>query len=109
MNSSKNKPNGRLGANGFAQHAEEVMRNTVGLSTALRTAGEDVRRYLTECTDQKPLATLAVAAAVGYVLGGGPKTRLLSAAFSLGTSIGLRLAVATIAREASQRNTPAAA
>jgi|SRR5579862_3454609 len=107
MNPSK-AANGSWDGDRFAQHAEEVVRTAVGLSAALGAAGDDLRHYLSECTAQKPLTTLAVALAVGYVVGGGPKTRLLSLLFSIGTSIGTRLAVATITREAAQSRSSAA-
>lgn len=99
MNRAKPQLDGAAGgSNGFSEHAEQVVHSTEELSTALLAAADDVRRYLTAQTRHQPYTTLAVAAGVGYVLGGGLQTRLTTRLLS----IAARLAVAIVARDASQ-------
>ena len=86
---------------------------TVDKSTTTRThlpppcsgAADDLERYLTEQVEERPYITLGVAAGVGYVLGGGLRSRLTAVLLGAAT----RLAMAVAARELAARLSPGAA
>src|SRR5512135_1534482 len=98
MNASKARtgdPPGR--SEGVSRYARQVVHGTQEVSTALRAAADDVQRYLADQARCRPYSTLAVAAGVGYVLGGGLRTQLTGLLFGIGS----RLAIAIVAREIS--------
>ncbi len=83
----------------LGDHCRQISRDAHALATAVQEAADDVERYLTEQVEQRPFTTIGVAAGVGYVLGGGLRSRLT--ALLLGT--GTRLAMALAARQLADR------
>jgi hypothetical protein len=70
-----------------------------GASTAVRGAVIDIDHLLTEHVHENPARTLAVAAGLGYILGGGLRSPLTSLVFGIGS----RIAIAIAARELAAR------
>lgn len=85
----------------FPQHLTDAGRQIRGdaqnLVTHVSEASSELQSYVTEVARERPLAILAAAAGVGYVLGGGLSSRLTVLALGVGT----RLAMALAAREVS--------
>jgi hypothetical protein len=83
----------------FPQHLSEAGRQIRGdaqnLVTHVSEAGNELQFYLREVARDRPLGVLAVAAGVGYLLGGGLSSRLTVLALGVGT----RFAMAVAARE----------
>lgn len=77
-----------------ARQIQQDMRTLVG---SLQAGAEDAERYITGEVKSRPYSTLAVAAGVGYVLGGGLSLRMTKLLIGVGT----RLAMAVAARELS--------
>ena len=104
------RSNGPAGQpHGFADRVRQIGDDAQILSAAVRDAAADLESYLTEHVRRSPARTLAVAAGVGYVLGGGLRSRLNS----LLLGVGARLAMAVAARQLGARiglvqDTPAA-
>jgi len=87
----------------LGDHCREIYHDAHALAAAVQDATNDLERYLTERVDRQPYVTLGVAAGVGYVLGGGLRSRLT--AVVLGAAARVALAVAT--RELGSRLSPA--
>jgi ElaB/YqjD/DUF883 family membrane-anchored ribosome-binding protein len=83
----------------FPQHLTEAGRQIQGdarqLVTHVSEAGGELQSYISQTARERPLTILAVAAGVGYVLGGGLSSRLTVLALGVGT----RFAMAMAARE----------
>ncbi len=88
----------------LGDHCRQIHHDAHALATAVQGAADDVGRYLTEQVEQRPFTTIGVAAGVGYVLGGGLRSRLT--ALLLGTAT--RVAMALAARELAIRVSPGA-
>ncbi len=99
-------PNGteRQGPRSLGDHGREIQHDVQALVADVRDAAVDVRRYVTTQVEQRPYTTLGVAAAVGYVLGGGLRAPLTVALLGTATRLGVALA----ARELVARLSPGA-
>ena len=87
----------------LVERSERVREDLSALAGAVRDVSRGWQALLRERLERRPYATLAVAAGVGYVLGGGVPTALVRAL----VGIGGRLAVEhAIARLAGPGNTP---
>lgn len=102
MSESRGHTNGAERSDGgarFPQHLTETGRQIRGdaqnLVTHVSEAGTELQSYVTDMVRERPLATLGVAAGIGYLLGGGLSSRLTVLALGVGT----RLAMAVAARE----------
>jgi ElaB/YqjD/DUF883 family membrane-anchored ribosome-binding protein len=91
----------------FPQHLTETGRQIRGdaqnLVSHVSEAGTELQSYVTDMVRERPLATLGVAAGIGFLLGGGLTTRLTVLALGAGT----RFAFALAAREMSAAFLPA--
>ena len=94
----------RQGQRSLGDHCRQIHDDAHALAAAVQEATDDLERYLTEQVEQRPYAPLGVAAGVGYVLGGGLRSRLTAVLFGAAT----RLAVALAARELAARLSPGA-
>ena len=94
----------RRGQRPLSDHYRQIHHDAGALAAALREAADEVERYVTQQVEERPYATLGVAAGVGYVLGGGLRSRLT--AVMLGTAT--RFAMAMAARELAARLSPGA-
>lgn len=88
----------------LGDHGRQVQHDAEALAGAVLDATDGVQRYLTAQVEQRPFSTLGVAAGVGYVLGGGLRSRLTAVLFGAAT----RLAMALAARELGARLLPGA-
>jgi hypothetical protein len=85
-------------------HYRQIHHDAHALAAAVRDATAGVEGYLTERVHRRPYVTLGVAAGVGYVLGGGLRSRLTAVLLGAAT----RVALAVAARELGDRLSPAA-
>lgn len=86
----------------MADHGRRIQRDAVTLATEIRGTTADLERYLSDQIEKRPYVALGVAAGVGYILGGGLRSRLT--AVVLGTAS--RLVTALAARELGSRISP---
>ena len=106
-----NGPNGapsgtaRQGPRSLGDHCRQIHHDAHALAAAVQEASDEVERYLTEQVKERPYTTLGVAAGVGYVLGGGLRSRVTAVLLGAAT----RLAMALAARELAARVLPGAA
>ena len=92
-------------ARSLGDHCREIHHDAHALAAAVQDAADDLQRYVTEQVEQRPYTTLGVAAGVGFVLGGGLRSRLTAVLLATAT----RLAMALAARELAARLSPGAA
>lgn len=90
-------------AHSLGDHCRQIHHDAHALAAAVQDATNDLEGYLTDQMDRRPYVTLGVAAGVGYVLGGGLRSRLT--AVVLGAAA--RVALAVAARELGSRLSPA--
>ena len=88
----------------LGDHGRQIHHDAHALAAAVQEATDDLERYLTEQVEQRPYTTLGVAAGVGYVLGGGLRSRLTAILLGAAT----RFAMALAARELAARLSPGA-
>jgi hypothetical protein len=91
-------------ARSLGDHGRQIHHDAHALAAAVREATDDLERYLTEHVEQRPYTILGVAAGVGYVLGGGLRSRLTAVLLGAAT----RFAMALAARELAARLLPGA-
>lgn len=109
---NSNGPNGAPSGTGcqpqdarsLGDHCRQIHHDAHALAAAVQGATDDLERYLTEQVEERPYTTLGVAAGVGYVLGGGLRSRLTAVLLGAAT----RLAMALAARELAARLSPGA-
>jgi hypothetical protein len=107
-----NGPNGAPSTTGtqprdprsLGDHCRQIRHDAQALAIAVRETTDELERFLTEQVEERPYTTLGVAAGVGYVLGGGLRSRV--AGVVLGTAT--RLAMTLAARELAARLSPGA-
>ncbi len=111
MSESRGHTNGEeksAGGARFPQQLGEAGRQIRGdaqnLVTHVSEAGNELQTYVADMARDRPLGILAVAAGIGYVLGGGLSSRLSVLALGVGT----RFAMALAAREMGSWATQAA-
>jgi ElaB/YqjD/DUF883 family membrane-anchored ribosome-binding protein len=92
------------GQRSLGDHSREIHDDVHALAAAVQDAADDLERYVTAQVHRRPWSTLGVAAGVGFVLGGGLRSRLTTVVFGAAT----RLAMAVAARELAARLSPGA-
>jgi hypothetical protein len=80
-------------------HSRQIRHDAETLAASVRDATRGAQSYLTAQVEQRPFSTLSVAAGIGYVLGGGLRSRLTVVLLGAAT----RVATAVIARELGAR------
>lgn len=75
--------------NRIFEHTAELKEEAQDLASSLKDLSADVRGALEEQLEQRPYAVLGVAAAFGYVLGGGLPSRITRAGLGIGMRIGM--------------------
>jgi ElaB/YqjD/DUF883 family membrane-anchored ribosome-binding protein len=91
-------------ARSLGDHCRRIHHDAQALAIAVQEATDELERFLTEQVEERPYTTLGVAAGVGYVLGGGLRSRLTAMVVGSAT----RLAMALAARELAARVSPGA-
>lgn len=87
----------------LGDHARRIRNEAQSLSTAIQDAAGDLERSLKDQCEHRPYMSLAAAAGIGYVLGGGLSSRLTVLMFNMTT----KLVMAFLARElAATAETP---
>jgi ElaB/YqjD/DUF883 family membrane-anchored ribosome-binding protein len=81
----------------LTEAGRQIRGDAQQLVTHVSEARTEVQTYVTDMVRERPLATLGVAAGIGYLLGGGLSSRLTVLALGVGT----RFAMALAAREMS--------
>ena len=89
----------------LGDHARHIHHDAATLAAEVRGTTADLERYLTDQVQRRPYSTLGVAAGIGYILGGGLRSRLTAVLLSTAT----RVAMALVARELGTRLSPEAA
>lgn len=104
--SSNGAPDTSLGpeTRSLGDHCRQLHHDAHALAAAMQDATNGLEGYLTERVHNRPYVTLGVAAGVGYVLGGGLRSRLTAVLLAAAT----RVALAAAARELGDRLSPAA-
>lgn len=86
----------RQGRGGGQQSLVEVGRQLQGdaqtMVTHVQEASSEIQTYLTQRVRERPVSTLAAAAGIGYLLGGGLSSRLTLLMAGLATRVGLAVA-----------------
>ena len=95
--------NGGPDARSLGDHCREINHDAHELAAAVHDATDALEGYLKEQVHRQPYVTLGVAAGVGYVLGGGLRSRLTAVLLGAAT----RVALAVAARELGDRLSPA--
>jgi len=105
-NAATGPPSGTGGqprdARSLGEHFRRIDHEAHALGAAVQGATGELQRYLTEQVEERPYTTLGVAAGVGYVLGGGLRSRLTAVLLGVAT----RVAMALAARELAARLSP---
>lgn len=83
----------------FAGAAGLLPRDAQQKGVHAQEAARELQDYITGQVRRSPVATLAMAAGVGYLLGGGLGTKLTLSMFTIAS----RLAMALVAREMEHR------
>jgi len=87
----------------LVQQSERVLDDLRSLAGSARGVARGWQELLAEELERRPYATLAVAAGVGYVLGGGLPTTLIRALIGFGGRLAIERALAQLAVPASSR------
>ena len=95
--------NGGPDARSLGDHCRQINQDAHELAAAVHDATDALEGYLKEQVHRQPYVTLGVAAGVGYVLGGGLRSRLTAVLLGAAT----RVALAVAARELGDRLSPA--
>jgi hypothetical protein len=74
-------------------HCRQIYHDAATLAAEVRGTTADLERYLIEQVEERPYTTLGVAAGVGYVLGGGLRSRLTAVLLGAATRLATVLAV----------------
>jgi ElaB/YqjD/DUF883 family membrane-anchored ribosome-binding protein len=75
------------------EHGREAYQHAQALGSNLEEAVDEIGGFLRENLEQRPYLTLATAAGVGYVLGGGLPLKLTAMALGLGTRFAIEMFV----------------
>lgn len=90
------------GRRSIGEHGRRIHRDAAALAAEVQGTTADLEHYLTEQVARRPYRTLGVAAGIGYVVGGGLRSRLTAVVL---TTLA-RVAVALVARELGARLAP---
>lgn len=91
----------------LTEHLKEVSTETRQLAETVAHLIEDVEKTARRSLAEQPLATVAMAVGVGYVLGGGLPTRLTALLVGVGSRLAFQLAAQRVLDRLSGRATSA--
>ena len=83
------------------EHSERLREDVIALAASVRRAARGWQAVTREQLERRPYATLALAASVGYVLGGGVPTPLIRGLIGLGGRLALERAIAQLAAQSA--------
>jgi len=90
------------------EHGREAYEHAQALGSNLEQAVDDIGGFLRENMERRPYMTLASAAGIGYVLGGGVPRRLTAILFGLSTRFAIELFVRELTGHGSPSGTTSA-
>ena len=94
------------------ERGREAYRDAQHLASTMEQAVDEIGQFLREQAEQRPYTSLATAAGVGYVLGGGVPSRLTRFLFGLGSRLAIEMflheLIGDAARQASAQPSSAA-
>ena len=82
--------------NRILEHTAEAKEEVQMLASSLGELSTDVSTYVQEQAKQRPWAVLGVAAAIGYVIGGGLPSRITRAGLSIAMRMGTGMLVSQL-------------
>lgn len=88
----------------IGDHGRRIHHDAAALAADVRGTTADLERYLTDRVKRQPYGTLGAAAALGYVLGGGFRSRLNIMLLGAATRFATALAVRELAAQIWQRD-----
>jgi ElaB/YqjD/DUF883 family membrane-anchored ribosome-binding protein len=88
----------------LGDHGRQIHHDAEALAAAVRDATDGAQRYLAERVEQRPFTTLGMAAGLGYVLGGGLRSRLTAVLLGAATRVVTALAVRELGARILQRD-----
>lgn len=91
--------NSELNTDDLQARVQQISEEARALGSTLETTITDIEQTLRTQVEQRPLAMLAAAAGVGYVLGGGLPSRLTTLLFGIGSRFVMDAAI----RDVTQR------
>jgi ElaB/YqjD/DUF883 family membrane-anchored ribosome-binding protein len=91
------------------ERGREAYRDAQHLASTMEQAVDEIGQFLREQADQRPYASLATAAGVGYVLGGGVPSRLTGFLFGLGSRLAIEMFLRELIGDAVRQPSPAPA
>jgi ElaB/YqjD/DUF883 family membrane-anchored ribosome-binding protein len=84
---------GHAHKNRIFEHTADLKEEAQDIASSLSELTRDVTEQVSVHLEQRPYAVLGVAAAVGYVLGGGLASRITRAGIGVATRIGMGMLV----------------
>lgn len=84
---------GHAHKNRIFEHTADLKEEAQDIASSLSELTRDVTQTVSVHLEQRPYAVLGVAAAVGYVLGGGLASRITRAGLGIATRIGMGMLV----------------
>ena len=93
-----------LRAQRLYEHGRQIRREAQVLTTTVEHAAEDISAFLRQQTTESPYRTLAAAAGVGFIIGGGLASRMTKVLLGVGG----RVVMAMVVRELTAALEPSA-
>lgn len=87
--------------NRIFEHTQHAREEATQLASSLSELGSDLSGIIREQCERRPYAVLGVAAALGYVFGGGLPSRLTRAGLGIATRIGMGMLVRQLVEQQS--------
>jgi ElaB/YqjD/DUF883 family membrane-anchored ribosome-binding protein len=97
---ARSRGDGHEYRNRIFEHTAEAKEEAQMLASSLGELTQDVSSYVEEQVKQRPWAVLGVAAAIGYVIGGGLPSRITRA----GVSIAMRMGSGMLVNQLMERH-----
>jgi ElaB/YqjD/DUF883 family membrane-anchored ribosome-binding protein len=85
-------------------HVRQIRQDATVLATELQDTTTDFERFLGDHANRQPWATVGVAAAVGYVLGGGLRSRFTLVMLGVATRLAAAVAVRGVGERIAARD-----
>ena len=73
------------------ERGKEAYREAQALASTLEQAIDEIGQFLREQAEKRPYVSVATAAGIGYVLGGGVPSRLTGFVFGLGSRFAIEM------------------
>jgi hypothetical protein len=91
------------------ERGREAYRDAQHLASTVEQAVDEIGQFLRDQAEERPYVSLATAAGIGYVLGGGVPSRLTGFLFGLGSRLAVEMFLRELIGEAARHPSAAAA